>query len=163
MSDLGDRKNGIRGNGPRGGGGGRRSIIATNVSRQTNRAKKAEILNEALFEFVVLLFERDDVGYTSFDLDGRILICAPWSKRNHRRWGLRRLEANVLRHILISETKNEKREPLFILDNFHWYLNLAYRGKSQAMAWVETINIDARRWEKGRLAVTDEKARQWAN
>lgn len=162
MSELASRKNNIRGNRPN-GGGSRRAVLTRNVSRQNSRAKKAEILNEALSEFVVLLFEKDDAGYTSFDLDGRILVCAPWSKRNHQRWGLRRLEANVLRHILISETKNEKREPLFLLDNFHWYLNLAYRGKGQAMAWVQAVNIDARRWEQGRLAVTDERARQWVS
>lgn len=157
-----DRKNDARGRRPQRKSA--RRAIAENVSRQTKRTKKAEIINEALAAFVILLYEKDDVGYTSFDLDGMILVPAPWSKKNHTKWGLRRLEANVLRYIIKEESENNSRTPLFFLDNFRWYVNAtSYARKSQALAWVEEINITANRWERGRLAVTDETARKWTS
>jgi len=85
------------------------------------------LMNEALQACVRLLYEKDDDGWPS-NVDAvtaRILVAVPWGKAGHRRWGLRRGEAEALRAILFA--RQAQGNGLFLYDRSRrsWYLNVA--------------------------------------
>lgn len=100
---------------------------AESLTRRNADQAIAELLNEALQACVRLCYERNDDG-TPANVDGvtaRILVPLPWGKAGHRRWGLRRGEAEALRAILFA--RQAQGNGLFLYDRSRrsWYLNVA--------------------------------------
>lgn len=100
---------------------------AENLSRRNADQAVVELLNETLAACVRLLYEKDDDGWPS-NVDAvtaRILVAVPWGKAGHRRWGLRRGEAEALRAILFA--RQAQGNGLFLYDRSRrsWYLNVA--------------------------------------
>lgn len=102
---------------------------AAELSKAGSLAATCVVLNDALRQFVELLYEQDtDGSLANVDqVTGRILVPCPWGSAGWRRWGLRAWEAEALRHILRSRPADGQRPALFAYnaDANTWHLQLA--------------------------------------
>lgn len=101
---------------------------AAELSKAGSLAATCVVLNDALRQFVELLYESDTDGSLA-NVDqatGRILVPCPWGSAGWRRWGLRAWEAEALRYILRSRPADSQRPPLFVYDADAntWHLQL---------------------------------------
>ena len=128
---------------------------ASSLSRAGRARANAEVCNEAIVRLLNLLYEYDpDIDdFPNIDsATGRILIYVPWSFHNHKRWGLRVLQADVLRDYLLRlqvlfESGKQSTPPVFLFDRYarRWELNIHdYPKLGQALAYFEKREITAK-------------------
>ena len=119
-------------------------------------AAHSELCNAALQHAVRLCYQVDTDGRPANidSVDGRLLFPAPWGSAGHKRWGLRRREADILRESLYArmETRQGRPLPLFVFDAGAWRVNVHdYPTETAAQAYVRQASITAREY-KTRLA-----------
>ena len=124
---------------------------AETLTRRNIAGAEAELLSEALWRAVQVLYEQDSSGsLCNVDpVSGRVLLPLPWGRMGHRRWGLRYLESVVLRAILRDFQQAASEPPLLIYDPLSrgWYLNFFdYASHRQALGWLERHPITASAW-----------------
>lgn len=98
--------------------------------------------------FLLLCYETDDTGLCNVDAPtGRVLIPTPWGRLGHQRYGLRRLEADVLRAIVINWTTVHAPPPLWTYDIRTWALNLFdYAQFEDARRWLAQHQVSAKQF-----------------
>ena len=120
---------------------------ADDLARSGLYVATAELLQTALHRLIEAAYERVGDQPVGMDPDGRLIVTAPWSKRNHTVYGLRRSQADLLRTIITNwqaahAAGQFKVAPIFIRDDIthKWYVNLAYtdvRAAHQAVGgWL---------------------------
>lgn len=127
--------------------------VAESLSRAGLAAAHAELCNAALQQLARLAYQTDTDGKpANVDLDGRLLVPAPFGKAGYKKWGLRRREADVLRQILMArQTPQQGRAvPLFTYgeDTRSWYVNVQdYPTEAHAMAYIRQFGITSREFK----------------
>ncbi len=147
--DFPTRKTQIIQSRPQGHGRQRVRNAAAAIARLGWARASAELINEAVTQFITLLYTYDKTSRTWPHIDaktGVITIVTPFSSRNYARWGLRRHESNILRqHILHTiAAASPSDPPLLIYDSYirRWLLNIGdYNHISQAIAWWQRHEI----------------------
>lgn len=113
----------------------------------------SEIVNEALYKLVDLLYEpASDGGFANADaVDGRILIPTPWGSDGWKAWKLRNWEAVVLRKILLARMPVAKPLALFGYSQRtnRWHVDLDnYETKASAFEYLKQNPITVQEWRK---------------
>lgn len=127
--------------------------VAQSLTRAGVAAAHAELCNAALQQLAQLAYQTDTDGRpANVDLDGRLLVPAPWGKSGYQKWGLRRREADVLRAVLMArQTPQQGRAvPLFTYgeDTRAWYVNVQdYPTEAHAMAYIRQFGITSREYK----------------
>lgn len=117
-------------------------------------ARKAELLTETLSTFIMQLYEKDSSGqFVNIDpIDYRLMVKVPWRKSwdvADTKPALKATERAALRAILKVEQMNDNRPHLLHFDSPKWYLELhSYRNVKQALAWVDSIELNAGRYNR---------------
>jgi hypothetical protein len=121
--------------------------VAQKLSRQGAMGAKAELANAALLAFVEVLFDVDeDQVYANIDVDGRILLPAPWGRNGAAVWGLRRTEQRALSWLLRRRSATTDA-PLFVYDaeTKNWYVGIGY-GRRAALAYLRAFPVTLPEW-----------------
>jgi hypothetical protein len=122
------------------------------LSRVGLAAAAAELCNAALQRLAELCYERDyDGSQPNMSATGRIEIPAPMGKAGYQRFGLRRLESDVLRACLLARVSRTDTAPVFVYndDDRRWYVNLsAYPGEQAAQQALRNFPIGAREYRR---------------
>ena len=120
---------------------------ATKASRRLVLEATAELMNQALFTFIDLLYDDVDGVLVNVAADGRILVPTPWSRGRHADYGLTDGQHRTLRTLMIERQRN--RPGRFILVFYSpemrfWYLNSRhFPTMPDALAWLDTERITA--------------------
>lgn len=133
--------------------------VAERLTRRGVATAKVELVNGALLAFVEVLFDADPDGlYANLDIDGRILIPAPFGRKGGTMWGLRNTEQRALSVVMRQRSDNEDA-PLFVYDGEtrHWFVGNGYTLKT-ALAYLRMVPITLAEWRDA-WAVTRSK---WA-
>lgn len=121
--------------------------VAQNVSKKVTAAAQAEVIREAMARFITTVYEVDSMNrFWNVTEYGRIEISCPWSRKGSKKWGVRRIHAEILKHSMMI-TQN-KRTPFIFDDIEHrWYLDLEnYRDATAALQWLDQFNINGDMW-----------------
>ncbi len=125
------------------------------LTRRGLAALAVEHLQAALFRVVELAYEEDvDGRLCNVDShDGRLLIPVPWGSVGHRRYGLRRREADVLRFFLLESMTARPGAPVPLFQYDHeqraWFVNLAdYSTRTAAGSWLKQSGLTVRAYKE---------------
>ena len=127
--------------------------VAEGLSKAGLAAAHAELCTAALQRLAELAYTIDTDGrLCNMDVDGRLLVPAPFGKAGHQKWGLRRREAEILRAILVArQTPQQGRAlPLFVYDSVSraWYVNVQdYPSELHAMGYIRQCPITSREYK----------------
>jgi hypothetical protein len=154
VSNVLDRKPGIRESRPKAFVRQRLADAANRLSLAGHLAARVELVNEALCRLVELLYQPDtdnlwaNIDSTSY----RLLIPAPWGAAGWRYYGLRKWEGRALNRILrtrLDAWTPAQRPPLFNYDAGCWYLNVPdYGTLDAALWWVKHSQITLKEWRR---------------
>lgn len=123
--------------------------VAARLTQRGVMAAKAELANAALLAFVECLFDVDaDQVYANIDIDGRIIVPAPWGRSGGRKWGLRRTEQRALSWLLRRRSETTDA-PLFVYDDERrcWCVGYGYTKRS-ALAYLRAFPITLSEWRE---------------
>ena len=122
------------------------------LSRVGLAAAAAELCNAALQRLCELCYERDfDGSQPNMSATGRIELPAPMGKAGYQRFGLRRLESDVLRACLVAREGRQDMAPVFLYNpaDRRWYVNLqAYPTEQAAQKALTLAPIGAREYRR---------------
>ena len=129
---------------------GRAADVSRSLTRTGAAAATAELLNEAVNKLIGYLYEEDADGVRSnVDVDGRLLIPAPWGSVGRPRYALRRTEGDTLRKYVQFLSSQRRPAPLFTFDNGRWWLNIFdYPTKDKALQYWRIVAVDASIWRR---------------
>lgn len=126
------------------------------LSKRNVAAAKAELLNEALARLTALCYDMDARGKgappRAWNVDertGRILVGVPMGSAGRNMYGLRRIERDVLRRVLVAHDVPSGDPPVYQYDDNEraWYLNFFdYRTEESARGWLNRNRITAQQW-----------------
>ncbi len=129
---------------------------AVRLSNRNRAAAKAELLNTALQRLTALCYDMDareggapPLAWNVDGRDGRILVPVPMGSVGRTMYGLRRIERDTLRAILLSHDSAEGDAPLYLYDGVSnlWMLNIFdYRTVEAAREWLKRNRVTARQW-----------------
>lgn len=123
---------------------------AETLSRRNVDQAVVELLNEALGACVRLVYERNDDGTPSSvdHVTARILVPLPWGRAGCARWGLRRMEGDVMRKVMLAR---QDGPGLFLYDRSRrsWFLNVTdYPSLRSALGYVAQQPIGVREYRQ---------------
>lgn len=132
--------------------------IAYDLSLTGDATAKTLVINESVLSLINLLYEDSGAGLENIDsVTNRILRPVPWGESGCKLWGLRRLEASVLRKALVNRQKSYENAkagksggksvlaPLFVQIKNFWYLNvLEYPNVEIAQRWQMVCQVTAK-------------------
>jgi hypothetical protein len=131
------------------------TAVGDELTRRGLAALAVEHLQAALFRVVELAYEEDvDGRLCNVDShDGRLLIPVPWGSVGHRRYGLRRREADVLRFFLLERMTPRPGAPVPLFQYDHerraWFVNLAdYSTRAIAGSWLKQSGLTVRAYKE---------------
>jgi hypothetical protein len=112
-----------------------------------------ELMNEALARLVVLAYEQDSGGFCNIDrATGKLLIPLPFGRLGHARWGVRPIEAVILRQILFDWQR--AGSSLFLYDKSRraWFVNIrTFTDALAANRWLTQHQIDVATYRAARV------------
>lgn len=128
---------------------------AETLSRRNHDQAVVELLNEALGAAVRLCYERNDDGTPSSvdHVTARILVPLPWGAGGRTRWGLRRMEADTMRKIMLAR---QDGPGLFLYDRSRrsWFLNTVdFPTLRSALAYVAQQPLTVQEYRQGLAAL----------
>lgn len=131
----------------------RRMAEATEaLSRVGLAAAAAELCNAALQRLAELCYACDADGSTpNVGFTGRIEIPVPMGRAGYRYYGLRRLESDVLRAVLVARMDRADVPALFTYnaDDRRWYINLAaYPTPKAAQTYLSRDAVGQREYRR---------------
>ena len=132
--------------------------VAQSLSRRNADAAVCELMNEALQRVVDLAFEEDTGGLINIDnVTGRILFPLPWGRKGYRQWGMRPLEARIMRTILVGWIEVPRgMPPLFMYEaaSRNWRINLVdYPDRRAASRWLPRHTVRVSEYRTARSGV----------
>ncbi len=125
------------------------------AAEQLNQAGSLQarlgVCEAALVALVNVLYATDaDQRPANYDdKTGRILVPLPWGSGGWRHWGLRRMEADCLRRVMIGRSGQRKPPCLFFyaVDSRQWYVDYeTYPTVNDALCWVRDHGPQLREW-----------------
>jgi hypothetical protein len=135
------------------------SDAAAVQSRRVLASAQAELCNRALRRFLELLYDETPGGrLANISPDGRVLIAAPWSRRQYAAYGLTDHGGRVLRSIFVRQLAAlpSWTRPLH-LDGKQWHVNVRkYPDLPAALAWLDRWPVTPDVW----LAANDAMPRR---
>jgi hypothetical protein len=137
LKELTDRKQQIRDLNPASFIKTRMDISAHILNWKTEKAKRVEIINEALCKFTFELYNSPS-DFLGID-NATIKVPAPWGSAGWKTWGLNKIESEVLKQHLLNSV-NGKRPPLYIYnaERRRWSLNGPdYPTWNHAVWWLK--------------------------
>lgn len=103
-----------------------------------------ELMNEALARLAQLAYEQDSGGFCNIDrATGKLLIPLPFGRLGHAKWGMRPIEAVILRQILFDWQR--AGAALFVYDKSRraWFVDLrTFVDAPAANRWLTHHQID---------------------
>lgn len=125
--------------------------LATQADQLSNAARiqgAIELANEALCKLTTLCYECIDKQPVNVDrVTYRLLIPMPWGDSGYRYWGLRSIEARILRSVLMKRAHSDPQRALFDYGDRQWFLNAhTYKSAAAALAYLKSAPITAREW-----------------
>jgi len=120
---------------------------ASALSRRNVYRARAKLMHEALQTFVSLAYETFDGSNirANMDVDGAVLVAAPWGSAHYQSYGLRRFEADCLRWEMLRRSRAGGDDPaLFVYfdDMRRWYVDLhAYPHLVDAQEYVNRCPV----------------------
>ena len=141
MTDLFERAKSIGGNRPMLNPKQRIAHAAEQLNQAGNLQAQLGVCEAALVALVNVLYAMDaEQRPANYDAaTGRILIGLPWGSRGWKHWGLRRMEADCLRRVMLGRSGDSHRPRLLIYaaDCRQWYVDFeTYPTLDSALAWV---------------------------
>jgi hypothetical protein len=126
---------------------------AENLSRRNVDQSICELMNEALARLVLLAYEEDSGGFCNVDgATGKLLIPLPFGRLGHAKWGLRPIEAVILRQVLFDW--QYPGPTLFFYDKSRrsWFVNLHdFEHRQAAQRWLTRHQIDVATYRAARV------------
>lgn len=129
---------------------------AASLSLANVAAARVELAAEALHAATRLLYERDARGrFVNQDIGGLIVVPVPWSRGGAPKWGLTRVESDILRRLLAAYEANYRSgkrllaPPLFVYDADarRWVVNVGdYTDEEAALRWHSLNPITVTAW-----------------
>lgn len=125
--------------------------LADNAESLSNAARiqgSVEVANEALCRMAVICYETVEKVLVNVDARSfRLLVPAPWGDAGYQRWGMRAVEARILRAILMGRLQKEPGVSLYDYGNRQWFLNYqTYKSSSMALEYLKSRPVTAREW-----------------
>lgn len=125
--------------------------LSANAEEMSNAARiqgSVEVANEALCRMAAICYET--VERTLVNIDNcsfRLLVPAPWGDAGYQRWGMRAVEARILRAVLMSRVQREPEVSLYHYNSRQWSLNYqTYKSSSMALEYLKSRPVTAREW-----------------
>ena len=118
-------------------------------SRRVLATAEAELCNRAMRRFIELLFDATPGGrFANIGAGGRVLIPAPWSRRQYAAYGLTDHGGRVLRSIVVRVLDGLPTwSALLYLDGGQWRVNVRkYPDLPAALAWLDKWPVTADAW-----------------
>lgn len=110
------------------------------------------VLTEALLRTTELLYQADEDNVPA-NIDRytfKILRPLPWGSEGWKLWGMRQLEATVLRKMLMDRsgrTVPRKALYIYVKEELHWYLNVVcYQSYEAALEFLQLEPISLKKW-----------------
>jgi hypothetical protein len=126
---------------------------AEKLSRRNVDQSICELMNEALARLVQLAYEQDSGGLCNLDgVTGKLLIPLPFGRLGHAKWGLRPIEAVILRQVLFDW--QYPSPTLFFYDKSRraWFVNLRHFEEVKAAhRWLTQHQIDVATYRAARV------------
>lgn len=141
-----------------------RQRVAAAAEQLSNTARiqgTIEIANESLCKLASILYERVEGQFVNVDSrTHRLLIPAPWGDSGYAKWGMRAVEARILRSILMTRARSNTQS-LFDYADRRWFLNAAgYKNSNVALSYLRENPITAREWMRHSNAWHDREAQR---
>ena len=121
--------------------------VAQRLTRRGIAGAKVELINNALLAFTEAIFDADPDGvYANIDVDGRLLIPAPWGRAGGRLWGLRNTEQRAFSWLMRRRSDAESA-PLYVFDAEYrqWFLASGYT-RLAALAYLRGMPVTLAEW-----------------
>lgn len=139
--------------------------VAAAAEQLSNAARiqgSIEIANEALCKVAALCYEVVDRQLVNVDSRTfRLLVPAPWGDSGYSKWGMRAVEARILRSILMTRA-NSDQAALFDYAERRWYLNAPmYKNSAAALTYLKENPVSAREWMRHSNAWHERELQRW--
>ncbi len=121
---------------------------ADSLSNAAHIQASIEVANESLCKLASICYECIDRQPVNIDhYTYRLLIPMPWGDSGYRKWGMRAIEARVLRAVLMNRAHSDPQAALFDYADRQWFLNAhTYKSAAAALAYLKGKPIVAREW-----------------
>lgn len=145
-----------------------RQRILANAESLSNAATiqgAIEIANESLCKLASILYDTVDRQLVNIDSRTyRLLVPAPWGDSGYSKWGMRAVEARILRACLMRRVMRESTDALFDYADRRWFLNAGtYKTSTAALGYLKSRPISAAEWMKQANAWHDKEQQRWHN
>lgn len=129
----------------------RMSQAAEQLNRAGTLQAQIGVVEGALVALINVLYATDADGQpANYDaVTGRILIPLPWGSSGWKHWGLRKMEAQHLRRVLMGRAAMKRPAPLFAHDHetHQWFVdNETYPAANDALLWVQKFGPQLGEW-----------------
>lgn len=129
----------------------RMSQAAEQLNRAGTLQAQIGVVEGALVALINVLYATDADGQpANYDaVTGRILIPLPWGSSGWKHWGLRKMEAQHLRRVLLGRAAMKRPAPLFAHDyeTHQWFVdNETYPAANDALLWVQKFGPQLGEW-----------------
>jgi hypothetical protein len=116
---------------------------AETLSRRNADQAVCELMNESLARLVQLAYEQDAGGFCNIDrVTGKLLIPLPWGRNGHAKWGVRPMEAVILRQILFDWHYPGPTLLRYDRSRRAWFVNLyEFANHHLAKGWLREYPI----------------------
>lgn len=139
--------------------------VAAAAEQLSNAARlqgTIEIANEALCKLASILYERVEGQPVNVDSRTyRLLVPAPWGDSGYAKWGMRAVEARILRSVLMTRARSNT-QALFDYADRRWFLNAAtYKNRGLALEYLKNNPVTAKEWLRHSNAWHDRELQRW--
>lgn len=138
------------------------AVAAEQLSNAARIQGTIEIANEALCRMAAICYERVDGQLVNIDSRTyRLLVPAPWGDSGYSKWGVRAVEARILRSVLMTRTRSDEAA-LFDYGDRRWFLNFGiYKSPAAALTYLHERPITAREWMRHSNAWHERELQRW--
>ncbi len=137
-------------------------VAAEQLSNAARIQGSIEIANEALYKLAALCYEKVEGQLVNIDSRTyRLLVPAPWGDSGYSKWGMRAVEARILRSVLMTRTRGDEAA-LFDYGDRRWFLNFGiYKTPTMALAYLHERPITAREWIRHSNVWHERELQRW--
>lgn len=127
----------------------RMTATAEQLSNAARIQGAIEMANEALCKLASICYQTIDKIPVNVDSRTyRLLVPAPWGDSGYAKWGMRAVEARILRAVLMARAHNDN-DALFDYAARQWFLNVpVYKSSAAALEYLRSKPITAKEWMK---------------
>lgn len=140
----------------------RMAVAAESLSNAARIQGTIEAVNEALYKVAALCYETVEGQKVNVDSRTyRLLVPLPWGDSGYVKWGMRAVEARILRSVLMTRA-NSDQSALFDYADRRWFLNAAmYKNSQAALTYLRENPISGREWIRHSNAWHERELQRW--